>query len=197
MSECNLAKIVIEILSGKVMVFPTETSYAIGCDATNQAAVDRIFDIKGREGNKPLLIVVDSTETAKKYLHWSENLQKLADKYWPGAVTVVGESIEDHLAKGVIKRDGTVGLRVSAYPLLKSITEKIGRPLVATSANIAGEENLYDAKKIIEVFFKQKNQPDIILDYGMLPTKPPTTVVSVIGDDIKILRQGELLINLN
>lgn len=197
MTECNLAQIVSDILSGQVVVFPTETSYGLGCDATNQAAVDRIFQIKGRTDDKPLLIVVDSVEVAKKYLRWNENLEKLSQKYWPGSLTVVGEYIGSDLANGVVGKDKTAAVRVTNFPLLKSITEKIGRPLVATSANLAGQENVYDSKKIVEIFSNQKEQPDIILSYGQLPENPPTTLVSVVGGELKILRQGKLSIDIN
>lgn len=196
MSECNLAQIVFEILNGKVLVFPTETSYGLGCDATNQESVDKIFKIKGRKEDKPLLIVVDSVASAKKYLRWNETLENLAQKYWPGPLTIVGEYGGKNLANGVVGKDNTVAVRVSAYPLLKSITEKIGRPLVATSANLAGEPSLFDSIKIVQTFENKADQPDIILNYGILPTTPATTILSVIDGKIKILRQGSLNIKL-
>ena len=196
MSECNLASLIFEILNGKILVFPTETSYGLGCDATSQSSVNKIFEIKGRPDNKPLLIVVDSIETAKKYLVWNESLEKIAQKYWPGPLTVVGEYRGGDLAKGVVGADNTVAIRVSDFPFLKSITQKIQRPLVATSANLAGEPALFDIKEIANKFSDKTNQPDIILNYGILPKVPATTLVSVVGNEVKILRQGNLIINV-
>lgn len=196
MTECNLSQIVSEILNGQVLVFPTETSYGLGCDATNQIAVDKIFKIKGRGDDKPLLVVVDSIESAKKYLLWNETLEKLSQKYWPGPITIVGECTGNNLASGVVGKDGTLAVRVTNFELLKSITEKIGRPLVATSANLAGQENLYDSQKIIEIFSAQTDQPDIVLNYGQLATNSPTTLVSVINNNLKILRQGKLVVEI-
>lgn len=190
MTECNLAQIVSEILNGKVLVFPTETSYALGCDATNQAAVDRIFRIKGRSDDKPLLVAVDTVERAKEYLRWNYNLNTLAYGYWPGPLTVVGEYAFGKLAKGVVGKDNTLAIRVSAYPLIQSIVEKIGRPLVATSANLAGHPSLYSATKFFKIFQSHAEQPDIILDYGELPKNPHTTIVSAIGNKIRVLRPG-------
>src|SRR3989339_1068363 len=195
MTECNLAQIISEILNGKVLVFPTETSYGLGCDATNQESVNKIFKIKGRSDDKPLLVVVDSIETAKKYLRWNETLEKLAQKYWPGPLTIVGEYTGGNLANGVVGKDGTVAVRVSAYPLIQSITQKIQRPLVATSANLAGEPSLFDSTEIINVFINQVEQPDIILNYGVLPKSEPTTLVNVVGDRVGVLRQGKIIIN--
>ncbi len=195
MTECNLAQIVSEILNGKVLVFPTETSYGLGCDATNQQSVDKIFKIKGRTDDKPLLVVVDSVESAKKYLCWNKTLEKLAQKYWPGPLTIVGEYVGGNLAKGVVGKDNTIAVRVSAFPLIQSITSKIHRPLVATSANLAGEPSLFDSQEIVKVFSDKENMPDIILNYGVLPKSEPTTLVSVIGNKIKILRQGSVIVN--
>src|SRR3989339_315883 len=87
----NLEEIIDLIKAGGVVIFPTETSYGLGCDATNQSAVDKIFAIKGRVGDKPLLVVVPDIKMAKKYLKWNTTLDNLAQKYWPGALTMVGE----------------------------------------------------------------------------------------------------------
>ncbi len=196
LSECNLAQVVSEILNGKVLVFPTETSYGLGCDATNQAAVDRIFKIKGRSDDKPLLVTVNSIEMAKKYLLWNYNLNRLAHAYWPGPITVVGNYALGKLAKGVVGKNNTVAIRVSDYPLIKSITEKIQRPLVATSANLAGQPSCYSAAEFYEIFKSLSEQPDIILDYGELPHNPHTTIVSAVGNKIKMLRQGGLEVQI-
>lgn len=196
MTECNLAVLISEILNGKILVFPTETSYGLGCDATKQESVDKIFKIKGRPDNKPLLIVVDSIEAAKKYLVWNENLEKISQKYWPGPLTVVGKYLGGNLAKGVVGEDNTVAVRVSDFPFVKSITSKIQRPLVATSANLAGEPSLYDPQEIVNIFLDKSNQPDIILNYGVLPKVPATTLLSVVGDKVQILRQGSIEIEL-
>lgn len=194
MTECNLALIVSEIINGKILVFPTETSYGLGCDATNQEVVDKIFKIKGRVEDKPLLVVVDSIESAKKYLRWNETLENLAQKFWPGPLTIVGEYAGGNLAKGVVAKDNTIAVRVSSFPLVQSITKIIHRPLVATSANLAGEPSLFDPEEIIKVFENKSQQPDIILNYGILPKSEPTTLVSVVNNKMEILRQGTLIL---
>ena len=188
----TVARIADALSQGKTVVFPTETSYGLGCDATNQAAVDKIFKIKGRDFNKPLLVVVPSIEIATKYLVWNDALEGLAQKYWPGPLTVVGECHGGGLAFGVISPSNTLALRVTAHPFLQSITEKIQRPLVATSANIAGAGECYSAAEATRVFANQEFQPDIILNYGPLPKQAPTTIVSVMGGALTVLRQGSV-----
>lgn len=197
-SECNLAEIVVNLLDGKTMIFPTETSYGLGCDATNQNAVDSIFAIKGRSSDKPLLVVVPTIEMAKKYLVWNETLEKIATNYWPGPLTVIGEYKNGSatLARGVVAKDGTVAMRVSSYELLKSITEKIDRPLVATSGNVSDKGDTYDANEIVAMFKDCEKQPDSMLNYGILPKKQPTTIIKVTPDGFELIRQGEIKVVL-
>jgi tRNA A37 threonylcarbamoyladenosine synthetase subunit TsaC/SUA5/YrdC len=353
----DLEKTVRYLKSGKTVIFPTETSYGLGCDATNQEAVDKIFKIKKRSKNKSLLVVVPTIAMAKKYLVWNEALEKIANKYWlamskldeGGYITVVakynssfqggvgelgasrgrsvltindkriiglkrtvlirsqlrkestkaesflwnklrgkklnglkfrrqhgiGSYIVDfyqpdsklvieldgdihfltdtklyadklrnewlenrgytvahynnvdifqnidnilgdilrlseclvkerrtspcpilerrgddvNLAKGVVASDGTVAIRVSNHPVVKYLSYKLGRPIVATSSNISGEQNIYSSSEIIRIFKKRKYLPDIFLNYGDLPNNKPSTIVSVV-DGVKILRQG-------
>lgn len=214
LSECNLAQLVIDLLDGQTVVFPTETTYGLGCDATNRAAVENIFKIKGRRPDKPLLVVVPTIEMAKKYLVWSPALDQIAAKYWPGPLTIVGEyarpekdsentkilrSAQDDikdLAPGVVSSDNTLAIRVSAHLFIKSVTEKLGRPLVATSANIADAGELFSSDDVVAQFKDRAFQPDIILNNGILPKHLPTTIVRVRADQFEILRQGELTIAL-
>lgn len=201
LTECNLAQLVVNILDGQTVVFPTETTYGLGCDATNRAAVENIFKIKGRRPDKPLLVVVPTIEMAKKYLVWSPLIEQIATKYWPGPLTIIGEyqkssSPADDLAPGVVSSNGTLAIRVTAHLFVKSVVEKLGRPLVATSANISDTGELFSADDIIAQFKDRPFQPDIILNNGILPKHAPTTIVQVHADRFEILRQGELAVAL-
>lgn len=199
LSKKNLAEVATELIAGQTIVFPTETSYGLGCDATNQNAVDKIFEIKKRPQTKSLLVVVPTIEMAKKYLQWNDLLEQLANKYWPGPLTIVGEYKSDQptanqLADGVVSKEKTLALRVIDNPVAKFLSEQLGKPLVATSANISETEDTYIAQEIIKNFSNQEFQPDIILDYGELPKNKPSTIVSVVGNELKILRQGNVQI---
>jgi L-threonylcarbamoyladenylate synthase len=191
----NNLDLAVELLkNGKTLVFPTETSYGLGCDATNQTAVDNIFKIKSRPDRRPLLVVVPTVEMAREYLVWDDLLEDLSAKYWPGPLTIVGKA-KGGLAQGVISPDNTVAVRVSAHPVVKYLSENLGRPLVATSANISGAGDLYSAKEIEKIFEQNKIAPDAIIDAGDLSQTKPTTIISVGDGKIKILRQGELIIS--
>lgn len=187
-NQCNLAEALAALRVGQIVIFPTETSYGLGCDASNQEAVDKIFSIKQRRSDKPLLVVVPDIEMAKKYLVWNDLLEDLSKKYWPGPLTVVGEyNQKEALAMGVVAADNTIAVRVTDFPLTKFLSESLGGPLVATSANLADAGDIYDSKKI-EV------KSDILIDGGVLPRNPPTTIVSVVGNNLQILRQGQIQI---
>ncbi len=185
-----------KIKKGATLIFPTETSYGLGCDATNQTAVNRIFAIKGRDPNKPLLIVVPSVEIAKQYLVWNDTLEKIAEKYWPGPLTIVGQGGLQTLPPGILAADGTIAIRVTADPWLEKFTTLLGRPLVATSANLAGHTELYDPADIIKHFSTASEQPDFLVDGGVLPKNPPTTIVRIAGEDLQILRRGAVDVQL-
>lgn len=195
-NQCNLAEALAALQAGQTVIFPTETSYGLGCDASNQEAVDKIFKIKQRRSDKPLLVVVPNIEMAKKYLVWNDLLEDLSKKYWPGPLTVVGEyNQKDNLAKGVVAADNTIAVRVTDFPLTKFLSESLGGPLVATSANLADAGNIYSTRDLEDVFSSKEEKPDIILDGGDIPSNAPTTIVSVVGGNLKILRQGQIKIN--
>ena len=195
-NQCNLAEALAALQAGQTVIFPTETSYGLGCDASSQEAVDKIFKIKQRRSDKPLLVVVPNIEMAKKYLAWNDLLEDLASKYWPGPLTVVGEyNQKDNLAKGVVAADNTIAVRVTDFPLTKFLSESLGGPLVATSANLADAGNIYSTRDLEDVFSSKEEKPDIILDGGDIPSNAPTTIVSVVGGNLKILRQGQIKIN--
>ena len=194
----NLSEIAAEFFGGNIVIFPSETSYGLGCDATNQNAVDKIYSVKQRPSAKSLLIVVPNIESAKEYLVWSETIDKLADKYWTKKnlpLTIVGKYTGENLARGVISKENTVAVRVTHDPWLKSLCEKIGSPMVATSANISGAGDIYDAKEAMTQFEGAQTAPDAVVNAGVLPKTPPSTIVDASENKIKILRQGALKIS--
>jgi len=191
----QIDEIIAQLKTGRTVVFPTETSYGLGCDATNKFAVDKIFQIKKREADKPLLVLVSSIEEAKKYLVWDEMLEKLSKKYWPGALTIIGLCKNPNaLPRGVVSQSGKLAVRVSADKWLKEITNRLGCPLVATSANISGQNNIYNSLEAENIFSAQILKPDILVDGGQIPIVKPTTIVEVENGVCSIVRQGDLKI---
>jgi len=193
--DLNLAEIVEKLKAGATIVYPTETVYGLGCAATNQAAVDKIFQIKERQKDKPLLVVASGVDMMVEYVEWSDKLEELAKKYWPGPLTVVTEVQDrDGLANGVVAGDNTLAFRVTDHPLASEISQALGMPLVSTSANLSSQESSYDVADIVTMFKDSAVQPDIVIDAGILLHRSPSTVVKIVGEEVEVLRQGELIV---
>ncbi|MFH1789785.1 MAG: L-threonylcarbamoyladenylate synthase [bacterium] len=185
-----------KIQNGKILIFPTETSYGIGCDATNQSAVNKIFKIKKRDIGKPFPIIVNSIAKAREYLQWSDLLDKIAKKYWPGALTIVAQcrSAKPKLAKGVVSEQGTVAIRVTSGKFASQLCKMTNVPIVATSANISGRNEIYSIQQIKKVFSDLDFLPDAIFDAGDLPANLPSTIIAVANNKVELLRQGDVII---
>jgi len=193
----NIAEIVDFLKNGATIVYPTETCYGLGCDATNKEAVNKIFAIKKRQKNKSLLVVVPEVAMIFPYIDWNPTLQILSKKYWPGALTVVVNVKKiNGFPPGVVNEDGTMAFRVTEHPLATEISKKLDSPLVSTSANIASLESPYDIVSVLQMFEHEDVQPDIIIDGGNLPHRSPSTIVKIVGENVEVLRQGEVVLEL-
>lgn len=192
------AKIVISLIAtelhlGKTIIYPTETCYGLGCDAFNPGAVEKIFRIKGREPGKPVLMIAVDANQVKQFVEWNDTLEKLAHDYWPGALTMVAVAREPkRWPVGILGADNTLAFRVSSHPFAGALVKNFGGPIVSTSANLAGQKNAYSIGEIIETIGRGTVQPGILIDAGDLSPEPPSTIVRVVDEKIKILRQGSL-----
>src|SRR5690349_21589133 len=120
---------------GKLVAFPTETVYGLGADATHSAAVEKIYRAKGRPPTNPLIVHVSSIEIAKRYVTaWPTTAQLLAERFWPGPLTLVLPRSE-HIAPSVSAGLDTVGIRVPNHPLALELLREFDGPIAAPSAN--------------------------------------------------------------
>jgi L-threonylcarbamoyladenylate synthase len=183
----------VEVLRrGGVVLFPTETAYGLAADATNPRALRRVLEIKGREpGKTPPLIVADFA-TAREYVEIPDILLPLAKAHWPGALTVVGK-VGKGLARGVVRDDGTVAVRVSSHPVARGLSRELGRPIVATSANVSGSPPCYSVRTFLKQLQAASHpEPDAIINVGAIPRRRPSTIVAVKKGSIVVLRQGSV-----
>jgi len=194
----DIVSLVNDLKNGATLVYPTETCYGLGCDANNSEALEKIFQIKKRQKNKSVLVVVSDLAMILPCIEWNPTLQKLADKYWPGPLTlVVKVKAVCHLPAGVINEDGTIAFRVTEHYLASEISKQLNSPLVSTSANISSLESPYDIESVLKMFENEEIKPDIIIDAGTLPNKSSSTIVKVVGENIEVLRQGGVIVSLN
>lgn len=182
-----------------VIVYPTETSYGLGADPFSKKAVKKVFQIKKRKFSKALTVVVADLKMAKKYAQFDKVSLKLAQKHWPGPLTIILNQKTQKKDKQIISdltRKGTpdFGIRVPGNQFSRTLIKKFGKPLTSTSANISGQKECYNVREIKKQFGKNKFKPDLVLNTGSLPHRPVSTVVSVLDNKIKVLRKGPIKI---
>ncbi len=182
----------VEILRrGGLVVYPTETLYGIGADATNPAALARIAGVKARTTPKPILVIVDSVAMMSPFVREIPAVAKLMiERLWPGPLTLVFKATERvpvQLSQGT----GTIGIRISPSQLCLKLLSRLGVPLTSTSANISGAE----PSRTLSGVQNDLAGIDLFLDAGQLPESQPSTVVDVSGDIPRVVRQGAISIN--
>ena len=168
---------------GGVVVFPTETSYGLGADAMNPKAIARIVAVKGRDAQKALSVLMASQTMARRYAILTPGARRLWTHFLPGPLTLVLPS-RDHAT--------TWGVRVSSHPFAHALVRGYGKPITATSANVSGNPPLYDPDAILRAFARRRVKPDLLIDAGVLPERPSSTVVDCTGDALRILREGAI-----
>jgi L-threonylcarbamoyladenylate synthase len=184
---------------GGVIAYPTETTYGLGCDPRNAKAVARIYHIKGREKNKPFLLVAADVKQAKRVADFGTpgqaSVLRITRKYWPGPLTLVLPA-RCGLAKAIAPR-GEVAIRVSSAEFVRAVCRAYGFPIVSTSANRSGEPDARSGLAILKMFSSASLQPDLLLDSGSLPRRKPSTVARISHDgSIEILRRGAVRLGL-
>ncbi len=182
----SVDKLLNEKIAGKVIVFPTDTVYGIGCLLSDEKSVEKIYAIKKRDADKPLAVLCGNLEDAKRLSKHYPAFERYAKAYWPGALTLVVKKtslVPDFVTKGL----DTVGLRIPNDPIARQILNHFG-PMAVTSLNYSNEPAIlkFDAVK------KFINQVDFVVDGGNLK-EMSSTVYDV--ENAKTLRQGSIVIS--
>ncbi|HEY5653194.1 MAG TPA: L-threonylcarbamoyladenylate synthase [Pontiella sp.] len=164
------------LAEGGLVIVPTETVYGIACDPAVPGAMDKLIAAKGRDGNKPIArLAADSRQIKDVACNWNGGLEILAEKYWPGPVTIVLET-----------RDGWTGYRIPDHAVAIGISQTCGRTLALTSANLSGDPDTKTAEEAIASV-----EADLALDSGPSAEEAiPSTVIKVDKNNIECLREG-------
>ncbi len=177
------------IKSGGIVIFPTETVYGIGADATNGQAVKNIFKAKGRPQDNPLIVHISNYEMLKEFTCDITDIErKLMDAFWPGPFTIILKS-NNTLPKDVTAGLDTVGVRMPDNDIALSIIEKCNTPIAAPSANVSGRPS---GTRISDIFDELNNKVDIFVDGGDTDIGIESTVVKVDNGVVNILRPGRI-----
>lgn len=183
----NINLFIKKILNGDVVIFPTDTVFGIGCDATNTNAIEEIYKLKGREKTKTLLLNLPSITEIKKIAHIS-NLESLLLENFNELTLIVKVKPNTHLSPYTIKNN-EIGVRIPKNKTLQTILREINTPLISTSCNKSGEPACTTDEMANKIF------PQItILQSNELLSGTPSTIIKVIDNQIEVLRQGTLTI---
>lgn len=187
-NDKNLYKTVNKVLwDGGVVMHPTETCYGLAVDVFNKTALKKLYELKEMSMDKPVSILIDGIGMAQEFGLFSDNAFDLANEYWPGPLSILvprSKELPDFLNED----NDFVSMRHSSMDFCMNMVEEFGRPVTTTSANKTTEPQLYipDASSLKGV--------DLLVDGGEIKNNKPSTIVKVDGDNLTILRQGDLVL---
>lgn len=188
MLQDEVKKAVEVMRAGGVILYPTDTVWGIGCDATNAEAVKRIYEIKRRDDSKAMICLVDSEARLSRYV------RHVADVTWDmielatKPLTIIFDGATG-LAPNLIAEDGSVGMRVTREEFSKELCYRMQKPVVSTSANISGEET---PRKFSEISEEIKNAVDYVVNYsrqGKEKHKPSSIIKMKENGEFTIIRE--------
>lgn len=187
MNSLNVQDTIDALKKGKVMVFPTDTAFGIGCRMDYKTSVERIFEIKKRSRENALLVLVDSVKMAEEYVKIPEDVRKkLVDVYWPGGLTIFFQRRKDKVPDLVTSGADILALRMPEHHVIRKIITGVGVPIIATSANLSGEETPYVLE---DVSAEILNSVDAVLK-GECTYKKESTIIDTTVTPWNIVRSG-------
>lgn len=176
------------LADNQTIAIPTETVYGIACDIYSPLAATKIYELKKRESKKPLSAHVSSIEMAESVIaNPGDIFYKLAERFLPGALAIIvkkNPAVSDEITSGF----DTISIRYPDDAACLKLIEEYGKPLAATSANLSGEASLVNSDEVYSKFSGQI--PAIVIGESKL--KRESTIISLIGDEFSILREGAI-----
>lgn len=186
-TEEALAKACVALRAGGVVAFPTETYYGLAVDPFNQEALSRLFALKGRAGDKPVLLIIDHpSQLSTLVAEIPPPFPLLMERFWPGPLTLVFPGAPS-LPGMLTGHRGTIGVRVSSHPVARQLVRAFGRPLTATSANFSGQPAAVAASGVLE---QLGPEVDAVLDGGETPGGQGSTLLGYQEGKVCLLRAG-------
>jgi len=181
----GISQIVEAYEDGRIIAFPTDTVYGLGCNPLNKDSISRIYDIKKRSGKKRFPILGFSKKELEKIVEFNSKAEKISEKFWPGQVTLL-LPIRKEITKQ-IENDGKLAVRVPNNECVLSILKQC-KLIIGTSANISGEESILDPKECK----MRLPEIDILVDGGKIKSYGESTIIDFVDDEIKIVRKGSV-----
>src|SRR3989344_3276852 len=192
--EKLIIDVIIQALAkGGIVVSPSDTVYGLLADATDEKAVKKLIEFKNRPTGKAIAVFIPDFLMLQDQVHVNEKQKKVLQELRPGPFTIILDS-KHQVSRLLESERGTLGVRLPDYQFLLNLTNKFGRPITATSANLAGKSPHYSIKSLLNQLPEKKKQLiDLIIDKGKLPRIKPSTVMDLTRPRIKIVRKGDIV----
>ncbi|GFN41357.1 MAG: Sua5/YciO/YrdC/YwlC family protein [Marine Group I thaumarchaeote] len=174
------------IKEGKIVVFPTDTVYGIGCDPYNKEAVEKVYRIKNRKQGKLFPVLGFSKNELEKIANFNEKANKIAEKFWPGRLTLI-LPLKDEKLKTSMNLENKVAVRVPNNSCALAILEQCNL-IIGTSANVSGMESFVDPDECE----KNISDYDVFVDSGKISSKGESTVIEISEDEVVVHRKGSI-----
>jgi tRNA threonylcarbamoyl adenosine modification protein (Sua5/YciO/YrdC/YwlC family) len=185
--QMRLIRKAIEILQdGGIVIYPTDTVYGIGCDLFNKRGIEKIYEIKRRSKKQPLSFVCADLKDISRYARVSDYAYKTMRRLLPGPYTFILEASR-LVPKIILPKRQTTGIRVPDNQICLSLVGELGHPIISTSVTVEDGDVLSNPLEIKEKF---EHCVDLIIDGGILIPEP-SSVISLVDDNIEIIRVGK------
>ena len=188
----NIEKAIKILEGGGIVIFPTDTTFVIGCRIDDEQAVQRLFEIRKRPKDKAVLILCSSLQMVKEYIEpFNLDVGGLMQKYWPGGLTLVMQGNTSKIPSLVRGGGETIGIRIPAHLAIRRIIKRVGVPILGPSANFAGGKT---------PFLMSDLDPNLVgkVDFvlpGRCKIKKPSTVLDVSQRPWRVIREGAVPLN--
>ncbi|MFH1391797.1 MAG: L-threonylcarbamoyladenylate synthase [Candidatus Diapherotrites archaeon] len=179
----EIEKAVKEIREGKIVAFPTETSYGLACDPFNEKAIRKLHELKKEPLDKPVLLIVASKQMIDEIAELGKNGSKLVEKFMPGPLTLIAKKkkmVPDFLCKE------KVAFRISSNEIANQLSRKFGKSITGTSANLHGKPPAFSGEEVKKYFGEEM----LLIDSGTLPKTEASTIYNL--EEMKIVREGSI-----
>lgn len=174
---------------GGTVIFPAKCLYGIAADPFNPKAVERIFEIKMRPETNPILLLINAMDDLGSLVkEIPPEAVVLMNRFWPGDVTIVFEA-SSRLPGTLTAQTGKIGIRMPHHPVARALVRRLGRPITGTSANFSGTMGTSRIQDLPQALV---DRIDLVLDVGELKGGSGSTVVDVTGQQVRVLREGEI-----
>lgn len=181
----------LELARGRLVIYPTETFYALGCLATVHSAVERIFSVKGRPEGKPLPLIISDWQMVERFLRLTNVEEALARKFWPGPLSIVVE-VDQRVSPLARDRGGRSAVRMSPHPIAARLCREAGAPLVSSSANRSGRPPACRPEEL-DPELVRLSEALVITDSPWPGGGLPSSLVEIVGaNSVRILRAGAI-----